>query len=165
MWAFLKGRSLVFCLTASCFSCETSFIPRLHFSPLCTWFPSSSPTITSLLSSRLHFLWPVRHFHLDILQTVSACSRIHVCWNLPPLLTSLFLFIILPVAHAQNSGVIFDSLSSLGPQSNQAASLIHSFLTMSLAAVPSHFCCHFAHLHPYQLTQDYYNSLTNLTAS
>lgn len=74
-------------------------------------------------------------------------------------------FIVLAVAHTQNSGVIFDSLSSLGPQSNQAANLIHSFLTVFLAAVPFHCRCHCAHLHPSQLTQDYYSSLINLTAS
>lgn len=151
MWAFLRDQSLVLYFTILGFSLEISFISRLHLLLLCTWFSRSSPTKTSLLSSSFKFPVTYQTFPLRY-PAGSVWTEFASAEKQLPLLTSLFLLSVSAVAYAQNSGVIFDSLSSLGPQSNQAANLIHSFLTMSLAAVPFHFCCCYAHLHPYQLT-------------
>lgn len=68
----------------------------------------------------LNFLWPVRHFHLISCTSLHVWHWIHM-YETAPLLTSLSLFIVLPVAHAQNSAFILIPWSSLGPSSNQAA--------------------------------------------
>lgn len=93
----------------------------------------------------LDFTHPVTSFSLSaVLLSQPTCCPSHVFYSGPvpaprteatsaepsSLSDILSLLIILPGAHAQNSG-IFDSLSSLGPQSNQTANLIHSFLSVS----------------------------------
>lgn len=147
-WLMLFLRDLIHSVASFITS---AFDSQVHHQPYClSW------------ALVLNFLWPVRHFHLDIMHILHVWNWIHICWNSS---LSNIPFSVHCTTSRPHSKLLSSWLLELpGSPIQSGSNLIHSFLTMSLAAVPFHFYCHYAHLHPYQLTQDY-NSLINLTAS
>lgn len=142
MRAFLKGQALVLC-----FSLKVSFILWLTLHLIPKLITNHNCLSWALL---LNFLWPVGHFHLEILHILHVWHWIHMYWN-----SSLFSHPFL-CSLSYQSTMLKTLLSSWflelpGSPVQSGSNLIHSFLTMSLAAVPFHLCCHCAHLYPYQL--------------